>query len=475
MSARAAISTTADAGAGRRAIVIGGGLTGMLAAQALAGEAHVTVIERDTLPDAPEPRKGLPQAHHAHLLWSGGADAIETLLPGTAEALAGRGARRIPLTAGMVGLSPQGWFRRWDESNYVIGCTRDLLDAVVREMTREHSGDRITVLQRTEVLGLEGDASEVTGVRIRRAGGAEDVLSAGLVVDASGRSSRTPQWLGVLGVRAPACRVVDSGLVYASRVYRAPEKTHHMAWPIINIQAVNRGEGPGQSGVILPVEDGRWLVTLSGTKGGQPTGSNDDFLPFARRLRHPVVGELIENLTPLTDTRLSRTTVNSRRFYERTAVPRGFVVLGDAVAAYNPAYGHGMSVAALSALTLRDTVRRYGWADPGVSRRVQKGVAAHVNTAWSFAAGSDVFYPGATENGPTLGERVAARFVDRLIHTATGSGRVARGVTDVMTLQAGPHTLARPSTLVAAIRGPLKPPLSQPPLTAEERQALAAT
>ena len=156
-------------------------------------------------------------------------------------------------------------------------------------------------------------------------------------------------------------------------------------------------------------------------------------------------------------------------------MPRGFVVLGDAVAAYNPAYGHGMSVAALSALTLRDTVRRYGWADPGVSRRVQKGVAAHVNTAWSFAAGSDVFYPGATENGPTLGERVAARFVDRLIHTATGSGRVARGVTDVMTLQAGPHTLARPSTLVAAIRGPLKPPLSQPPLTAEERQALAAT
>ncbi|MEU7426258.1 pyridine nucleotide-disulfide oxidoreductase [Streptomyces sp. NPDC040750] len=473
MSASATGPTTARDR--RRAVVIGGGLTGMLAARALAGEAHVTVVERDTLPDAPGPRKGLPQAHHVHLLWSGGADAIEALLPGTGDALAARGARRIPLTTGMVAYSPQGWFRRWDESHYVIGCSRDLLDWVVRRQVLADPRGRVTVLPRTEVLGLEGDARAVTGVRVRRTGAGTEVLRADLVVDASGRASRTPHWLRELGGPEPASREVDPGLVYASRIYPAPEKTHHMAWPIVNVQALGRGSGPGQAGVILPIEDGRWLVTLSGTTGGEPTGANDDFLPFALRLRHPVVGELIERLTPLTDVTVTRTTVNRRRYYEKAPMPRGLVVLGDAVAAYNPVYGHGMSVAALSALTLRDTVRRHGWAAAGLSRRVQKGIASHVGTAWTLATGSDVFYPDSTEHGPTLGERVAARFVDRLLYTATGSGRIARDVTDVMTLEAGPHRLARPSTVVAAIRGPLKPQLAQPPFTDEERQALAAS
>ncbi|WP_375256735.1 hypothetical protein [Streptomyces sp. MNP-20] len=44
----------------------------MLAAAALAEVAdEVNVIERDKLPTGPRPRQGLPQAHHAHLLWSG--------------------------------------------------------------------------------------------------------------------------------------------------------------------------------------------------------------------------------------------------------------------------------------------------------------------------------------------------------------------------------------------------------------------
>ncbi|MFJ5534700.1 NAD(P)/FAD-dependent oxidoreductase [Streptomyces sp. NPDC093261] len=467
-----ASTTEPTPGSPGRAIVIGASLTGMLAAQALADEADVVIIERDTLPDGPTSRKGLPQAHHAHLLWSGGANAIETLLPGTAKALAAHGARRIPLTTGMVGYSPQGWFRRWNESHHVIGCSRDLLDWVIRDQVLMGVRNRVTVMQQTEVLGLEGDASAVTGVRIRRDDGQEQTLLADMVVDAGGRASRTPAWLRDLGVQAPAVREVDSGLVYASRIYRAPEKTHRMAWPIISVQATVRGGGPGQSGVILPIEDGRWLVTLSGTRGGEPTSSKDDFLPFALQLRHPIVGEVIEKLTPLTDVKVTRMTVNRRRFYEKVAMPDRLVVVGDAVAAYNPIYGHGMSVAALSAVTLKNVVRRHGWATPGLARHIQKGITRHINTAWTFAAGSDVFYPGATQDGPTLGERIAARFVDRLIYTATGSGRVARDVTDVMTLEAGPHTLVRPSTLVAAICGPLKPQLAHPPLTDEERQAI---
>ncbi len=51
------------------AVVIGGSLAGMLAARVLADHfERVTIIERDKLPDEPTPRKGVPQAHHLHVM-----------------------------------------------------------------------------------------------------------------------------------------------------------------------------------------------------------------------------------------------------------------------------------------------------------------------------------------------------------------------------------------------------------------------
>ena len=46
-----------------RAVVLGGGLTGMLAAAALAAHVdEVLIVERDQLPDGPQPRTGLPRS-----------------------------------------------------------------------------------------------------------------------------------------------------------------------------------------------------------------------------------------------------------------------------------------------------------------------------------------------------------------------------------------------------------------------------
>ncbi|MFG3132913.1 NAD(P)/FAD-dependent oxidoreductase [Streptomyces tendae] len=465
-------AATASSRSGR-AIVIGGSLAGVLAAQALSQYTEVIVIERDDLPEGPEPRTGLPQAHHTHMLWSGGAEAIEKLLPGTLKALQAAGAHRIPLTTGMVAYSAKGWYRRWSPSHYAITCSRDLLDSVIRAQVLSHGAGRITLMQNTTVLALTGTAEAITGVSIRRADGEEDTLLADLVIDASGKGSHTPKWLAELGAPQPATREVDSGLVYASRLYQAPAGLPD-EWPVVNVQPDPRADEPGQLGVILPIEKGRWLVTLAGTRGGQPTRDPDDFQSFALGLRHPLVGELIEHAEPLTPVQVTHMTANRRRFYEKTPMPDNLLVLGDALAAYNPTYGHGMSVAAQSAVTLGETIQRRGWRSAHLAQHIQKAVTRHVNVAWTFATGTDVFYPGAVENGPTAGERLAARFVDRLSYTATGSGRVARALTDVMTLQAGPETLMRPSTLIAALCGPLKPQLVEPPLTAAERHALSS-
>ncbi|MFI8295014.1 FAD-dependent oxidoreductase [Streptomyces nigra] len=452
----------------RVAVVLGGSHTGMLAARALAGSAdRVVVVERDVLPSGPDPRKGLPQSRHVHLLWSGGVRALEELLPGIGADLRAAGARRAPITTDMVALSPRGWFRRWPESHHIVLAGRDLLDATVR--SRVLADERIELLDGTEVVDLLGDARAVTGVRLRGRDGRESTLEAGLVVDATGRGSAAPRWLAALGLPAPVRREVDSGLAYASRLYLAPEPARD-GFPVVNVQADPRAGGPGRAGVLLPIEHGRWLVTLSGTRGGEPGTSDEEFARFAREeLRHPVIGELIERAEPLTGVAFTRTTANRRHSYERMPDwPENLTVLGDALAAYNPVYGHGLSVGAQSALILRETVRRYGWGAAGLARRVQKAVARPVGAAWDLAIGQDVFYPGATETGPTLRDRLVAGYVDRLMHTATGNGRIARRVTDVTSLERRAEVLLGPSVLLAAAVGPLKPQLTGPPLTAEE-------
>ncbi|MFF2848521.1 FAD-dependent oxidoreductase [Streptomyces sp. NPDC058001] len=486
------------------AIVIGGGMTGMLAAAVLADHAEVTVIERDVLPDGPAPRKGLPQARHAHLLWSGGAKAIEHLLPGVLDRLVAHGARRVPIMSGMVSKAPSGqWFRRFNHAHHVnVVCSRDLLDDTIRAEVLSRKG--VTLRERTEPVALTGTAGRVTGVRVRPVGGdlgkdgnqsrdqgqdqgrnqgAEESLTADLVIDASGRGSRAPHWLAELGHPPVHERVVDAGVRYASRIYEAPASAGDN-FPIVNVQADPR-QPPGRGGVILPIEDGpsesgasktrRWLVTLSGTRGGEPTGDNDDFVPFTRSLPHRVIADLLADAHPLTDVVTTRSTANIRRYYEKmTDWPAGFAVLGDAVAGYNPVYGHGLTAAAQSAVALQDVLREHGPDGPGTARRIQRAAARPVGRAWDLAVGQDIFYPGASEQPPTPLEKVFATFIDRAVDTGARNPHALRALLDVMSMERPPTRLLRPDMVLRVFFGRKLPLLDGPPLTEAERTALSA-
>ncbi|MFF5705248.1 NAD(P)/FAD-dependent oxidoreductase [Streptomyces sp. NPDC012794] len=451
----------------RRAIVIGGGLAGMLAAAALRGLVReVLVVDSDELPDGPVPRRGLPQASHAHMFWGRGVNAAEALLPGATARWMEAGANRIPIPTGMVGFTPEGWLRRWNqETSFLIACSRDLLDFVVRDLVL--SDTSVRVLPRTRVESLTGSAARVTGVRVRRADGREEVLGADFVVDASGRGSRAPHHLEQLGVVPAPERSLDLGLTYASRVFRAPEGA--TGFPLVVVQSDPRTARPGKSGSILPIENGQWIVTTAGTRGGEPTGRTEDFEAFARSLRHPVIGEIISGLEPLTEVTVNRSTRNTRRYFEDVRNwPERFVVLGDALAAFNPIYGHAMSVAAQAALTLRRLVACHGVDAPRLAKRVQRAVARPVAAAWDLALGHDVLYPGAQGGGPTRKDRIVAGYTYRLLNTCCGNFTMTKDFFDVTSLQAPLTSLVRPRVLLGALRGPLRPPLTGPPLTARE-------
>ncbi|MET8225969.1 FAD-dependent monooxygenase [Streptomyces sp. NPDC005301] len=452
------------------AIVIGASATGLLAAAALADFAEVTVLERDVLPEQPEPRRGIPQAHHAHLVWSGGVKAFEELLPNVVEMLVASGARLVRIMGDMVSRAPnEVWFRRFENVPHRnLVCSRPLLDHVLTD--RVLHDPRIRLRENTTVLALDGTAKAVTGVQVKT-GDTQETLRADLVVDASGRGTSAPRWLQDLGLPAVEQREVNAGVAYATRLYKAPGSTAARTFPLVNVQA-NPSKAPGRGGIILPIEDDRWIVTLCGTRGGEPTAENDAFIDFALSLGDPVIGELLKNAEPIGDVKTSRSTANTRRYYEKMkAWPDGFIALGDAIAGYNPVYGHGLSVAAQCALAVRDVLRDHPLTAPGTARRAQRAAARPVGAAWDLAVGQDALYPGASATPPNRVERLLARYVDRCVETGASNPRALAALLDVMSLLKPPTRLFSPDMLVPMLTGPKMKLLTEPPLTEAEREA----
>lgn len=223
------------------AVVLGGGFTGMLAAAALSGHADVIVVERDRLPRTPARPTDLPQARHAHLLTADGVRLIDTLLPGSAARWLAEGARRMPLPAEFAGRAPKVRPGRRASSRYLLACSRDLLDRVIRRQASALPG--VTVLDGTEATELTGTAEHITGVRVRdTTSGATHLLDADLVVDATGRHSTAREWLTALGLPSAHEDVVDSGIVSATRIFRAPEGTENC--PVLTARSGLGGPPP---------------------------------------------------------------------------------------------------------------------------------------------------------------------------------------------------------------------------------------
>jgi 2-polyprenyl-6-methoxyphenol hydroxylase-like FAD-dependent oxidoreductase len=438
---------------GDHAVVLGAGIAGLLAARVLAdGYGQVTVIERDELPSTPAHRHGVPHARHIHALGARGQQILEELFPGLTEELVAHGAPAGDLLTD-ARLHLGGHRLRRTRTGLVLLCaSRPMLEAHVRD--RLGALPNLRFLDRCDVVGLATppDHRRVDGVRVlRRAdGSAGESLGADLVVDATGRGSRTPAWLEALGYARPPRDQVRIGLAYATRIYRLAPDVLDGDLAIL-VAATPRHP---RTGALQRLEGDRWMLTLAGILDDHPPTDPDGFDDFARSLQFPEIHEAISSAEPLDTPVAFRFPASVRHRYERCdRLPAGFLVIGDAVCSFNPVYGQGMSVAALEAVSLR---RHLGQGTEPQPRRWFRDVGRLIDVPWEMAAGGDLLFPGV-EGRRTLKIRMVHAAIARLHAAAADDAHVANAFVRVAGLVDPPQSLLRPGIARRIVRGGREP------------------
>lgn len=438
----------------QHAIVVGGSIAGLLAARALANHFNrVTVVERDDLSLESTERKGVPQAHHLHVLLTRGARVIENLFPGIGAELNAAGAVPVDVGRDLGWLGPFGWLQPFRPTVGLRGCSRGLFESLVRRRVRAQPG--IEFLDAHEGTDIVVEDGHVKALTVCPAAGDEESVSrsrqarelpADLVVEATGRGSRLSARLEALGYGSPAESVVDAFVGYGTCMFEGAPVLPN-GWK--SVYVLWSGDRP-RAAALLPLEGGRFIVTCVGAQRDYPPADLAGFIEYAGALRTTVIFDAIRHARPLSPVAVSRSTRNRLRHYERLpAMPRGLVAVGDAVCAFNPIYGQGMTVAALQAELLDEWL---GEPATKASRehQFQARVAAAVAPAWGMATGEDFRFESTLGERP-IGLRLMHGYLDAIFRAAVADPELASRVVRVFMMLDPPADLLRPKIALRAL------------------------
>lgn len=430
---------------GEHAVVLGASISGLLAARVLSEfYDRVTVVERDTLPEDVDNRRGVPQGRHVHVLLASGSDAVEQLFPGILDAFLGDGAVELStdrLSDFWQVLSGQNLRRedgRFDRAFQMYQSTRPFLETHVRQRLRR--SDTVTILDSHDVVNLTAEGNRITGVAVApHRGGPTREIAADLVVDAMGRGARTPAFLESLGYQRPPELGTVVRVSYTSQLLRiaSPE-------PPAKLFLINAKKGGTAGGVLAKCENNTWLLTSVGMVGIEPPTEWDALRDFAESWAPEPMMAALRRAEPIGEPSRYRYASTQWRRYDRMhRFPDGLVVFGDAICSFNPIYGQGMSVAALEALALRDCLRA---GDDQLARRFFAATSETINTAWQLATGADLAIP-EVQGRRTPATRLLGWYTDRVIARCASDLVVHEQFVRVTNLLDPPTRLMRPAII----------------------------
>ncbi|NEO84951.1 MAG: hypothetical protein F6J87_11970 [Spirulina sp. SIO3F2] len=430
----------------RHAIVLGASMAGLLAARVLSDHFEsVTLVERDYFPEATASRRGVPQDRHLHVLLVKGEQILNQLFPKMGQDLQQLGIDRLDLPGDVYWFQGGGYKHR-DPSGLSLLCmSRPYLEGYVRQQVLHIKN--LVCRQGTEIRGLisSPDRTRITGVQIQERGAAHlTSLTADLVIDATGRQSKSPQWLEALGYPKPQTSIIPVNVSYTTRLYQQNARLLSDAKGICTLPVPPEGR---RSGGLLPVEGNRWIVTLIGWLGDYAPTDESGFLDYAQSLPNPDIYNVIRSAQPLTDSVMHKFPANCRHHYERLSrFPQGYLVMGDALCSPNPIYGQGMTMSALAAQALDRCLQTQPNSSHNLAPSFFKAAARAIENPWRLSVSEDFRFPGVTGPKP-FGTNLLNRYASQLHQTTLWDAQSTHAFFAVLTLTQAPRTLFHPQIL----------------------------
>jgi 2-polyprenyl-6-methoxyphenol hydroxylase-like FAD-dependent oxidoreductase len=438
---------------GGRAIVVGAGIGGLLAARALSDHYDaVTVVERDALDDTRLPRKGVPQGRHVHGLLARGSQTLDRLFPGFTGDVLAEGATPGDIGDACLWYNFGSVLARAPSGIRGYFVSRPTLEYALR---RRLAGlDNVLFKPSTEAVEpvFDQGRGRVTGLRVRATGADSDgeTLPADLVVDCGGRGARTPAWLERLGYPKPDVETVRIDLAYTTRSFRRkPGQLMGLGGAVIG-----GGAPEWRGGGVNAQEGDRWLVTLGEFFGARGPDDLAGFVAYARSLQRPEIYDLVRDSEPLSDPAFYMFSESVRPRYERLErFPEGLLVFGDGLCSFNPFYGQGMTVAALEALALLDCLAK---GEENLARRFFATATKVIDMPWRMALGTDLLHP-RVEGARPLSMRLLNWYAAALFRAGARDALVARRFLEVAQLLRPPTALFTPAIVWRVLRGQSAP------------------
>ncbi len=327
----------------RRAVVVGGGIAGLVAARVLSDHFDsVTVFEKDARIGSTSPRTGAAQGAHLHVLLQRGQEILQTLFPGIEQALAH--CPTIDWAADTKWETARGACPRYPSEILTKSLSRPFLEGTIYSRVAQRSN---VIFQKTHVEKIElrgGLAEHLECVDHTR-------HSADLFVLAGGQHFPLQRMLASFPIEEQTL-ASPIGISYRSIFFKTDtlnfgdfkQYYYQLSLPKDSLGAV-----------ICPVEDGQSIATIieyGGTRS--PKTDLDGFLELAKEVPGGKFTQILANGAPLSAVSVfHKPSMYLRRPHRVSRFPENIFTLGDVFCSLNPAFAQGMTMALEQALLLQ--------------------------------------------------------------------------------------------------------------------------
>lgn len=418
---------------GKRAIVVGAGVSGLSAAQALVNHfEEVTVLERDEFSSDATARPGAPQGKQAHGLLGGAIKGLEELFAGFGQDLVKAGAVAVDpgfeVLMEYPGLDP---FPREEWNWLCYSLTRPLVELTMRRRLEQHGN--VTLRGACRALEIVGtpDGAMATGVRVETASGGQGKIPADLVIDASRHGTLTLSFLNTAGLPVPEETTIGVDIRYGTGLFALSRGALGEFKAVVTFPKAPEGV---HYGYLLPVENDCHQLLLVGRGDDSPPTDHDAFLDYAQNLSTPTIYNAMKGAKPLSRIALYGFPESRWRHFGRLdRFPQGLLPSGDAICRFNPVYGQGITVAVQEANILRRLLSAHGVERDSLATLAKEFLAeaeALIEQPWAISAVPDFIYPQTRGQRPEdLEYRLKSQFA--LARIATRDPSVYRLLSEV--------------------------------------------